>query len=275
MKVGIIGTGTMGIQIALLFAQQENHSIYLCGRNDFIDKCTKNLEKVLNKMYTNNEQDNFQILSRIRLAEKSICSDCDLIIECVTENRDIKKEVFKELYKINQNPHCIFATCSSSIPVSELSDDKMDIIGLHFFNPVNKIDLVEVFIDNNDNYYELAVNHIITELGLMPIIINEKDSISIVNRILIPMINEAINLVYEENIPVERIDNLMGLINRHFQPLLLADMIGLDICLDIMESLLYRSHDNPKYEPSPLLIKMVREGKLGRKTGEGFYKYND
>jgi 3-hydroxybutyryl-CoA dehydrogenase len=282
MKVAVIGAGTMGSGIAQTFAQAESvEKVYLCDiKTEFAEgglaKIKKGLDKQVAKGKKTQEEAD-KITAKIQTGLNDICSDADLVVEAALEVMDIKKNLFKELQdNIVKNPDCIFASNTSSLSITEIGSGlAKPIIGMHFFNPAPVMKLVEVIQGANtpDDMVD-KIKKISEDLGKTPVQVNEAAGF-VVNRILVPMINEGI-FVYSEGVSdIAGIDTAMKLgCNHPMGPLELGDYIGLDIVLAIMD-VLYSETGDSKYRACPLLRKMVRGKKLGVKTGIGFYNYAD
>lgn len=279
MKVGVIGAGTMGQGIAKAFAQTEGYEVALCDiKQEWADggkdKIAKGYAKLVEKGKMAQE-DADKIVSKITAGLKeNLCADCDLIVEAAFENMEVKKTTFKELDSICK-PECIFASNTSSLSITEIGNGlNRPMVGMHFFNPADRMKLIEVIAGvNTPDATVAAIKKISEEIGKTPVQVNEAAGF-VVNRILIPMINEAAFIKMEGVSNVAGIDAAMKLgANHPMGPLELGDFIGLDICLAIMD-VLYNETGDSKYRACPLLRKMVRGGNLGVKSGKGFYIYN-
>lgn len=279
-KIMVVGAGTMGLDIAQVFARAGFEVVVRDISDEIIKNAEKRLNKGLDKLVEKgklDEQGKNAIISKMTFTtELSAAADADLVVEAAIENLKIKQSIFAELDTICK-PETILASNTSSISITAIASatkrqDKF--IGMHFFNPATVMKLVEVIRGaNTSNETTETIRALSVQIGKEPVEINEAPGF-VVNKLLIPMINEAIGLVETGVASAEGIDTAMKLgANHPMGPLALGDLIGLDVCLAIMDVLLAETGDS-KYRACPLLRKMVRAGRLGRKTGAGFYAYN-
>lgn len=279
MKVAVYGNGTMGRGIVQVLAQKGYQTVLLGRRQTSLDAAKSKLESGLQRLVTKEKitaQQMEQTMSNITISlDMNDVKDCDIVIEAIAEDLELKKEILAKLDEVCA-PNTILATNTSSLSITELASATKrpeKVIGMHFFNPVPVMKLIEVIKgqltskETYDTVYELSV-----AIGKTPVPVEEAPGF-VVNRILIPMINEAIGALADGVATAEEIDTAMKLGASHpMGPLTLGDFIGLDVCLAIME-VLHREFGDDKYRPHPLLRKMVRAGLLGRKTSRGFFQY--
>ena len=278
-KIGVIGAGQMGAGIAQVCAFI-GRKVILCDiKKEFVENGIKTIERNLNRAVSKDKISQYDMnntLSNINTCSSNEeLNDCDIIIEAIIEDVNIKKQLFEELGQICKES-AILASNTSSIPIgilAEVSRRPQKVVGMHFMNPVPVMKLVEVIRARatDDDTFETTFK-LAEELGKVPVLVNDFPGF-VSNRILLPMLNEAMFCVMEGVAEPEAIDTVMKLGMSHpMGPLRLADFIGLDTCLAIME-VLHQDLDDDKYRPCPLLKEMVKDGKLGNKSGEGFYKY--
>ena len=277
--IGVLGAGTMGLGIIQTLAQSGKEVIFVEQNQELVDKGLNNLDKNLQKLVAKEKITSSQkeaIFSRVTGAASIAALEyASIVIEAATENTAIKKAMFQELDEVCR-AETILASNTSALSITEIAaaTNRPDrVIGMHFFNPVPAMKLVEVINGlSTSEETTAAITQLAEEMGKSPVQVEEAPGF-VVNRILIPMINEAIGIRADGVADTEGIDKAMQLgANFPMGPLALGDLIGLDVCLAIMETL-HREYGEDKYRPHVLLRKMVRDGKLGRKTGQGFYSY--
>jgi 3-hydroxybutyryl-CoA dehydrogenase len=277
--VGIVGAGTMGNGIAQTFATAGFPVVLRDVGEAPLDRgmgnIRKSLAKFVEKGRLTQEAYDTTVARITTTTELRDLAACDLVVEAIFENFDVKKAVFEEL-DLLLRPEALLASNTSSIDITRLAavTKRPDrVIGMHFFNPVPLMSLVEVIrgLSTSDETYT-TIRDLAVQLGKTPVEVRDYPGF-VSNRVLMPMINEAVFTLFEGVASAQDIDTVMKLgMNHPMGPLTLADFIGLDVCLDIL-NVLYDGFKDPKYRPCPLLVKMVQAGKLGRKSGEGFYKY--
>jgi 3-hydroxybutyryl-CoA dehydrogenase len=278
-RVGVVGAGTMGNGIAHVFARS-GHPVVLCDvEQRFLDRAletiTRNLDREVAKNKITAAEKAAAIGRIVPVLDRTNLADCDFVVEAATEKSAIKTEIFRDLDRICR-PEIILASNTSSISITKLAaltQRPEKIIGMHFFNPVPVMKLVEVIrglATSNETFH--AVRDLAVKLEKTPVEVNDAPGF-VSNRVLMPLLNEAMYAVLEGVAVPEAVDEVFKLGMAHpMGPLALADFIGLDVCLDIMR-VLQDGFGDPKYRPCPLLIKMVDAGWLGKKSGRGFYKY--
>ena len=272
--IGIIGTGALGKDITKVMLQTGFNVILKSRSDDSLKKAHSDIETYLAKNFE--EVDREKFIKNLKLTVNLIdLKNADLVIECVIENLEVKRDLLRDLEKVCSKK-TIFATNTSSLSINELAsqlENPERLVGMHFFNPATKMQLVEIVKGHKTS--KKVVNRaleLVNNIKKVPVVVNDSPSF-IVNRILMPYLNEAVYVLKEGVAKKEDIDIAAKLaLNHPMGPLQLLDLIGIDVFAEIMENL-YRMTDDPKYKPCPLVEEMISRGKLGRKTGEGFYKY--
>ena len=278
-KIGVIGAGTMGNGIAHVLARS-GYDVVLCEMaQQYLDRGLATIRKNLEREVAKNKisaEDSAAAVARIRgVVDRTALSECDFVIEAATEKFEVKSEIFRDIDRICQ-PEIVLASNTSSISITKIAaltrrPDK--VIGMHFFNPVPIMKLVEVIrgLATSDEAYQLT-KQLAEKLDKTPVEVNDAPGF-VSNRVLMPLLNEAMYSVMEGVATPQAVDEVFKLGMAHpMGPLTLADFIGLDVCLDIMR-VLHEGLGDPKYRPCPLLVKMVDAGWLGKKSGRGFYRY--
>ncbi len=281
-QIAVIGAGQMGNGIAHVFAQYEYNVVLIDLQQTNLDKAISTIEKNLERQVAKGvltDELKIQTLARISTHTEmtAAVANCDLVVEAATENEELKRKIFAQI-DAAAPAHCILATNTSSISITKIAaatKRPQQVIGMHFMNPVPLMKLVEIIRGyNTSDVVNDTIVAITKSLEKIPVEVKDYPGF-VANKILMPMINEAIFTYFEGTAGVEEIDNVMKFGMAHpMGPLRLADFIGLDTCLAILR-VLQEGFGNPKYAPCPLLVNMVMAGKLGNKTGEGFYNYSD
>lgn len=280
MKIGILGSSTMGRGLIQHIANCGFDVVFRARRQESVDQALVYIEGQYDFMISRGwlaAEKKDENLARIKgSTDINIIKEADFIIEAATEDMEVKKELFRELGKLCR-PDIVLATNTSSLSITEIAsvtENPERVLGMHFFNPAPVMKLVEVIPGYNTSDASIAAAKKLAEdLQKIPVEIKESPGF-VVNRMLIPMVNECVAVLAENIASAEDIDKAMQLgANHPMGPLALADLVGLDICLRVMETL-HEELGEDKYRPHPLLRKMVRAGKLGQKSGEGFYKYS-
>lgn len=278
-RVGVIGAGTMGNGIAHVFARN-GYDVVLCEvAQQFLERgiatIRKNLQREVEKNKITAEESNAAVVRIRGVLDREALRDCDFVVEAATEKLEIKSEIFRDLDRVCRR-EAILSTNTSSISITKigaLTSRPDKVIGMHFFNPVPVMKLVEVIrgLATSDHTFQ-SVKALAEELGKTPVEVNDAPGF-VSNRVLMPLLNEAMYAVMEAVATPAAVDEVFKLGMAHpMGPLTLADFIGLDVCLDIMR-VLHEGLGDPKYRPCPLLVKMVDAGWLGRKSGRGFFRY--
>lgn len=280
MKICVLGSGTMANGIVQTFAVAGHNVVMKGRRQESVDKAFATIEKSLSKLAEKgkmSEDDKNASLGRIqKTLDMNLVKDADLVVEALSEDMNLKKEIFKELDELC-DAKTILATNTSSLSITEIAsatNRPEKVIGMHFFNPVPMMKLIEIINGQltSEETFDMVFK-LSSEIGKTPVKVDEAPGF-VVNRILVPMINEAVGILADGVAKKEDIDEAMKLgANHPIGPLALADLIGLDVCLAIME-VLYHEFGDSKYRPHPLLRKMVRANRLGRKTKMGFFDYS-
>jgi len=278
-RIAVIGAGTMGNGIAQVAAQSGYEVVLRDLDEAILEAARARIEKSLVKLHEKNriQEEPSVILGRLKTSTHlGDVGECDLVVEAVIENYDLKAKIFRELDDVCSNAK-VLASNTSSISITKIAactDNQARVIGMHFMNPVPIMKLVEVIRGHHTSDETYAVTEAVAkQMGKTAVEVNDSPGF-VSNRVLLPMINEAIFAVYEGVGTPEAVDEVMKLgMNHPMGPLTLADFIGLDVCLDIL-NVLYDGFRDPKYRPCPLLLKMVDAGDLGRKSGRGFYSYD-